>query len=89
MTIITTNQYHMINLKQNDIDQLLISSIYKLLIDHNQTSSSLIFSSISNNKIINRTKISTNYCYQNERIIKRNTKQQYQSSRYHLFFFFI
>ncbi|CAF3397563.1 unnamed protein product [Rotaria sp. Silwood1] len=75
MTIITTNQYHIIKF---DIDQFIFSSINKLLIDHNQKNLSLIFSSILNNRIINTTEILTNNCYTNKKLIKRNTKEQYR-----------
>jgi len=82
MTISTTNQYHIINFKSNDINQLLFSSLNKIFIDYNQKNSSLIFSLISNNRILNTTEILINNCYENKTIIKRNTKEQYQSGRF-------
>jgi len=72
----------MINFKSNDIHQLLFPSINQLLIDYNKKTSSIIFSLISNNKIINTTEILINNCYENKTIIKRNTKEQYQSGRF-------
>ncbi|CAF3986081.1 unnamed protein product [Adineta steineri] len=78
MTIITSNEHHIINIKQNERNQLLFSSLNKLIIDNYEINSSLIFSSVSNNKIINSTEISTDNCYQT--IIKRHTKEQSQSS---------
>ncbi|CAF3939874.1 unnamed protein product [Rotaria sordida] len=78
MTIITTNQYHIINFEQNYIDQFIFSSINKLIIDHNQKNLSLIFSSILNNRIINTTEILMHNCYKNKKFIKRNTKEQYR-----------
>lgn len=75
MTIITTNEYHVINFESSNIDQLLFSSINKLLIDHNQKNSSLIFSSILDNRIISTKEILTNICYNNKKLTKRHTKE--------------
>ncbi|CAF4926649.1 unnamed protein product, partial [Rotaria socialis] len=79
MTIVTTNQNHIINFEPNNIDQLAFSSINKLLIAHNQNNASLIFSSIINTK---ETLI--NSCYNNNnnnnnKVAKRNTKEPYRS----------
>jgi hypothetical protein len=78
MTIIRTNQYHIINIKQN---KLLFSSITKLLINTNEQNSSLIFLSILNNQIINKTEIGIKNCYVNKIINKRSTKEQYRSGK--------
>ena len=78
MTINTTNQYHIINFQSN---QLLFLSINKLIIDYNRKNSSLIFTTISNNKIINTTELLINHCYENKAIIKRNTKEQNRSGK--------
>jgi len=87
MTMITTNQYHIINLKLNDINQLLFSSINKVLINYNSKNSSLIFSTILNKKLINTTEILINNCYENKTILKRNTKEQYRFGRSSIYLF--
>jgi len=82
MTISTTNQYHIINFKSNNINQFLFSSRNKLFIDYNKKNSSLVISSILNKKIINTTEILTNNCYENKAIIKRNTNEPYRYSKF-------
>lgn len=74
ITIVTTNQHHKIHIEKSGLGQLLFSSLSKLLIDHNQKNSSLIFSSILNKRIINTTEILTNVCYGDKKLVKRNLK---------------
>ncbi|UJR36616.1 hypothetical protein I4U23_029336 [Adineta vaga] len=76
MTIMTTNEHHIVYLKQNDTNQIVFSSKTELLIDYNQNNSSLIFSSESNNQIIKRTEIFINYCHNIKTLRKRHTKDQ-------------
>jgi hypothetical protein len=82
LTIQTTNQYHMIQFKSNEINQFLFPSRNQIFIDYNQTNASLFFSSISNKKIINKTEIFIKNCNENKTILKRHTKEQYRSGRF-------
>ncbi len=49
--------------------------------------SSLIVSSISDNRRINTTEIFTNNCYKTQTIIKRTTDEHYQFGRYIIYLF--
>ncbi|CAF3609104.1 unnamed protein product [Rotaria sp. Silwood1] len=75
--ILMTNDYHYIKLKQNkNISQLLFSSKFKLLIDHDDYNKQILFSSISNyGTIINTTNVSIKNCYSEKEFIKRNIRQ--------------
>ncbi|CAF3712480.1 unnamed protein product [Rotaria socialis] len=61
--------------RNNNSFPVFFSTKFRLLIKHNLHNEEILFSSLSKNKIINTTRLSTKYCYRENKLAKRNTRQ--------------
>lgn len=72
LTIITSNNRHLIEFKYQHINEkIFYSSVFSIEIDHNQKTRSLIISPVENETKMNSTEFSTKFCFENKNVEKR------------------
>ncbi|CAF1105454.1 unnamed protein product [Rotaria magnacalcarata] len=72
-----TKNDQIITFKRNNDNNsfpVFFSTKFRLLLQHDLPNEEILFSSLSKNKIINTTKLSTKYCYRENKLVKRNTQ---------------
>ena len=79
--ISTSDHRHVIRFERNHIDQHIFSSIERLSIDHYPMNTSLLVTSMLNERIIKTRTLSSTSCYERGSITKRNLPPASRSSR--------